>query len=133
MFRSLCDAVSAFHFHDPPLAHRDIKVICWRVIRSTRRMRSANGPTPTPLCHHHHHHHHPSHSTYHKILLISPPPPSLSLSLSLPPSLPPPYLPCCFKLTERMVSYRNVLCFNTNKSCVDSEKTSVKVVFLSQL
>ena len=44
---------------------------------------------------------------------------------------PPPPFFCCFKLTERTVHYRNVLCsktskliFNTNKLCVDSDKPS---------
>ena len=27
MFLSLCEAVLAFHTHDPPYAHRDIKVL----------------------------------------------------------------------------------------------------------
>lgn len=27
MFRALCEAVQAFHLLEPPLAHRDIKVL----------------------------------------------------------------------------------------------------------
>ena len=28
IFQSLCEAVGVFHKHEPPIAHRDIKVIC---------------------------------------------------------------------------------------------------------
>ena len=59
-------------------------------------------------------------TTYHKILLISPPPPLVALNW----------------LKERFIimfyAWRLVkrkLVFSTNKFCVDSDKTSVKVVF----
>lgn len=45
MFKSLCDAILAFHSLDPPLAHRDIKVgRVWSYVIDCRRQFSWESP-----------------------------------------------------------------------------------------